>query len=106
MAYLECVHQLVYLADLLHRRGVAGMRRGISGTALFGDLTRGPRVIGPAAREEMAKILDEIRSGAFAREWQSERAESAGRLRAMIEAEERHPIEEARRRALEDRGAR
>lgn len=102
IAYLECVHQLKYLADLLHERGVAGMRRGISGTALFGDLTRGSRVIGPESREQMAEILDEIRSGAFAREWQSEQARGSVGLNEMVDASARHPIEEARRRALGD----
>jgi ketol-acid reductoisomerase len=100
IAYLECVHQLKYLADLLHERGVAGMRRGISGTALFGDLTRGPRVIGEPARAEMERILDEIRSGAFAREWKREREAGAPRLRRLLEDASRRPIEEARRRAL------
>ena len=100
IAYLEVVHQLKYLADLLHERGVSGMRRGISGTALFGDLTRGPRVIGPDSRAQMVEILEEIRSGAFAREWQSERARGAGRLSELVQTAARHPIEEARRRAL------
>jgi len=100
MAYLECVHQLKYLADLLHERGVAGMRRGISGTARFGDVTRGPRVIGPATREAMREVLEEIRSGAFAREWKAEEASGQPQVaKAMVEADA-HPIERARRRAL------
>src|SRR6185295_518685 len=65
IAYLECVHQLKHLADLLHERGVQGLRRAISGTALFGDVTRGPRVIGEASRAAMREILGEIQSGAF-----------------------------------------
>ncbi len=100
MAYLECAHQLKYLADLLHERGMAGFRAAISATALYGDLTRGPRVVGEASRREMAAILDEIRSGAFARDW---KAEVAGGRRWLLEAVEtaaRHPIEEARSRAL------
>jgi hypothetical protein len=72
IAYLECVHQVKFLADLLHDRGIAGFRRAISGTALYGDLTRGPRVVGEPARGAMSAILDEIRSGAFAREWTAE----------------------------------
>jgi ketol-acid reductoisomerase len=100
MAYLECVHQLKYLADLLHERGVAGMRRGISSTALYGDLTRGPRVIGEPARAAMREILEEIRSGAFAREWKAEVAAGAPRTRAAVEASAAHPIESARARAL------
>src|SRR5881409_124597 len=92
LAYLECVHQLKYLADLLHERGVAGMRRGISGTALFGDLTRGPRVIGEASRAAMRRILEEIRSGDFAREWMKEVASGSGRLDALVEKAAGHPM--------------
>jgi ketol-acid reductoisomerase len=103
IAYLECVHQLKYLADLLHQRGVAGMRRGISGTALFGDLTRGPRVVGSPSRAEMESLLAEIRSGAFAREWLAEVARGKGALEKMMERADRHPIEAARRAAIEDR---
>ena len=101
IAYLECVHQLKYLADLLHERGIAGMRRGISGTALFGDLTRGPRVVGEASRAEMARLLEEIRSGAFAREWAAEVAAGRRRLDALVEQAARHPIERTRVAALE-----
>jgi len=100
LAFLECVHQLKYLADLLHERGVAGMRDGISGTALYGDLTRGPRVVGAESRRAMREILAEIRSGAFAREWQAEVAAGRPRLRELVERAARHPLEEARRRAL------
>jgi ketol-acid reductoisomerase len=102
MAYLECVHQLKYLADLLHERGVAGLRRQISGTARYGDLTRGPRVVGAASRAEMGRILEEIRSGAFAREWLAEVAAGEPALRALADAGARHPIEEARRRSVGD----
>ncbi len=77
------------------------MRRGISGTALFGDLTRGPRVIGPPARAEMKRILDEIRSGAFAREWRAEVGSGKRRLEEMLERASRHAIEAARRRAVD-----
>lgn len=100
IAYLECVHQLKFLADLLHERGVAGMRQGISGTAQFGDLTRGPRVIGPETRAAMDAILEEIRSGAFAREWRAEVAAGRRRLDAGLARAAGHPIETARARAL------
>ena len=100
IAYLECVHQLKYLADLLHERGVAGLRRGISGTALFGDLSRGPRVVGESSRAAMAALLEEIRSGAFAREWAAESARGSPRLAADVARAAGHPIEEARARAL------
>lgn len=100
MSYLECVHQLRYLAELLHDRGPAAFRDAISGTARYGDLTRGPRVIGAASRGEMEAILDEIRSGAFAREWTAEVEAGLPRVSALIQAAREHPIEEARRRAL------
>ena len=104
IAYLECVHQLTYLAELLHREGVAGLRRAISGTALFGDLTRGPRVIGAESRAALRKILDEIRSGDFAREWKAEVARGRGGLNAALEGASKHPIEAARRLALGEGG--
>ncbi len=100
IAYLECVHQLKYLADLLHDRGVAGLREGISGTALFGDLTRGPRVIGEPSRREMQALLEEIRSGAFARELTAEVAAGRPTVRREVQAAAAHPMEAARRRAL------
>jgi ketol-acid reductoisomerase len=100
IAYLECVHQLTYLAELLHERGVAGMREGISGTALFGDVTRGPRVIGEASRLAMRTLLDEIRSGAFAAEWKAEVESGKPRLAAAVAAARMHALEAARRRAL------
>jgi ketol-acid reductoisomerase len=100
IAYLECVHQLKYLADLLHERGVAGMREGISGTALYGDLTTGPRVIGDESRAAMRRALDEIRSGAFAKAWIAEAAAGRPWLAGRQRAGASHPIEVARRRAL------
>ena len=100
VSYLECVHQLKYLADLLHDRGVAGMRAGISGTALYGDVTRGRRVIGAASRAAMEAILDEIRSGAFARELAAEAAAGHPVVRDAVSRGEHHPIERARRLAL------
>jgi ketol-acid reductoisomerase len=100
IAYLECVHQLKYLADLLHERGPTGFRRGISGTALYGDVTRGPRVIGDASRREMQRVLEEIRSGAFAKAWLAEVAGGRRQLDAALAQAAQHPIEAARRRAL------
>jgi len=101
IAYLECVHQLRYLAELLNERGPAGFREAISGTARFGDLTRGPRVIGSASRAAMAAALGEIRDGTFAREWRAEMAGGGTQLERLTDAVRRHPIEAARRRALE-----
>jgi ketol-acid reductoisomerase len=100
IAYLECVHQLKHLADLLHERGVAGLRGAISGTALYGDLTRGPRVIGPESRAAMKTILEEIQSGAFAREWAAEVRQGRPTVARGVREGAGHPMEEARRRAL------
>ena len=100
IAYLECVHQLKFLADLLHERGVTGLREGISGTALYGDVTRGPRVVGEPARAQMLAMLEEIRSGAFARELAAEAQAGRPRVRRAVEEASAHPMESARRRAL------
>jgi ketol-acid reductoisomerase len=100
IAYLECVHQLKYLADLLHERGVAGLRRSISGTALYGDLTTGPLVVGESARAAMRAALARIRGGEFARAWIAEAAAGRPWMSGRIGEGAAHPMERARRRAL------
>ncbi len=85
MAYFECLHELKLIVDLMYEKGLAGMRYSISNTAEYGDYTRGQRVIGPDVRAEMQRILGEIQSGDFAREWIAENRagqESFKRLRA------------------------
>jgi ketol-acid reductoisomerase len=72
MAYFECLHELKLIADLMYEKGLAGMRSSISNTAEYGDYTRGKRVITDETRESMRKILGEIQSGDFAREWIAE----------------------------------
>lgn len=76
-AYFECVHELKLITDLLHRHGVDGMRDKISGTAAYGGLTRGPRVIDDEVRRKMRQILAEIEDGRFAREFLAEHAGTA-----------------------------
>jgi ketol-acid reductoisomerase len=90
-AYFECVHEVKLIADLLHRRGVDGMRALISPTAAYGGLTRGPRLVDDGLRERMNTILDEIESGAFAREFLADAAaaEPAAQRLARGEAETR-----------------
>src|SRR6202049_1841603 len=78
-AYFECLHELKLIVDLMYEQGIAGMRYSISDTAEYGDLTRGPRIIDDHVRAAMAKILDDIKSGAFAQEWIAENR--AGRKR-------------------------
>jgi ketol-acid reductoisomerase len=82
-AYLECVHELKQIADLLYARGLTGMRAAISNTAEYGDLTRGPRLVNEQTRAEMRRILEEVRSGAFAREWIEEYRRGGARFRAL-----------------------
>ena len=77
VAYFECLHELKLIVDLMYEGGIAGMRYSISDTAEYGDYTRGPRVITDATKAEMKKILGEIQSGEFAREWVAE--DDAGR---------------------------
>ena len=72
MAYFECLHELKLIADLMYEKGLAGMRFSISNTAEYGDYTRGTRVITDETRAAMRKILAEIQSGDFAREWIAE----------------------------------
>jgi ketol-acid reductoisomerase len=94
VAYFECLHELKLIVDLMYEGGIANERFSISDTAEYGDLTRGPRVITPAVKEEMRKILAEIQDGRFAREWVAE--DDAGRpnfTRLQKEGQE-HPIEQ------------
>jgi ketol-acid reductoisomerase len=69
MAYFECLHETKLIVDLIYEAGITGMRYSVSDTAEYGDLTRGPRIITEETRKEMRKILKEIQTGEFAREW-------------------------------------
>ena len=77
VAYFECLHELKLIVDLMYEGGMKWMRYSVSDTAEYGDLTRGPRVIGDTTRQAMAKLLADIQSGEFAREWIAE--DDAGR---------------------------
>ena len=93
VAYYECLHELKLIVDLLHEGGLTKMHKYISDTAKFGDLTRGPRVVNERTHDEMRKILKEIQSGKFAREWIRE-SESGGRnFKHLLEADLNQPIE-------------
>ena len=92
-AYFECLHELKLIVDLMYEQGIAGMRYSISDTAEYGDVTRGPRVINGAVRAEMQKILDEIRSGAFAEEWIAENKAGRPRFNALRQEGQAHQIE-------------
>ena len=94
MAYFECLHELKLIVDLIYRGGLGFMRHSISDTAEYGDLTRGERVISPAVREEMRKLLADIRSGAFAKEWIAESRAGAPRFNELRRAAQNSQIEQ------------
>ncbi|WP_424188754.1 ketol-acid reductoisomerase [Actinokineospora sp. G85] len=94
IAYFEVLHELKLIVDLMYEGGIARQRYSISDTAEYGDLTRGPRVITPAVKAEMKKILGEIQDGTFAREWVAEDENGRANYRKLQEQGEAHPIEE------------
>ncbi|MBN9744383.1 ketol-acid reductoisomerase [Amycolatopsis sp. A1MSW2902] len=93
IAYFEVLHELKLIVDLMYEGGIARQRYSISDTAEYGDLTRGPRVISPAVKEEMKKILGEIQDGTFAREWVAEDEAGRPNFTKLEEQGNQHPIE-------------
>ncbi|MDQ2761617.1 MAG: ketol-acid reductoisomerase [Actinomycetota bacterium] len=93
LAYFECMHELKLIVDLLHEKGIAGMRYSISNTAEYGDLTRGKRVIGAESRQAMKQVLKEIQSGDFAREWIAENRAGQESFKRMREEQAGHQVE-------------
>lgn len=93
LAYFECLHEVKLIVDLMYEKGIAGMRYSISNTAEYGDLSRGKRIITDDTRAEMRKILSEIQSGEFAREWIAEYKAGLPNFNATAEAQANHPIE-------------
>jgi ketol-acid reductoisomerase len=94
LAYFECLHELKLIVDLMYEKGIQGMRFSISNTAEYGDMTRGKRVIGPDARAAMKKILDDIQSGEFAKEWIAENRAGGENFQRMREEAAGHQVEE------------
>ena len=94
MAYFECLHELKLIVDLMYEGGIANMRYSISNTAEYGDLTRGPRIITEQTKNEMRKILTEIQTGEFAREFILENQAGAATLKAKRRIGMEHQIEE------------
>ena len=93
MAYFECLHELKLIVDLIYQGGIADMRYSISDTAEYGDVTRGPRVIGPDVKLAMKEVLSEIQSGKFAKEWIEENKNGQPKLKKIRDQEKNHPIE-------------
>jgi len=94
IAYFECLHELKLIVDLIYEGGLGYMRYSVSDTAEFGDYTRGPRVIDQHVRDNMKKILAEIQSGAFAKEWIDENKAGRHKFLATREAQQKQKIEE------------
>jgi ketol-acid reductoisomerase len=94
MAYFECLHEVKLIVDLMYEGGIANMRYSISNTAEYGDYTRGPRIISPAVKAEMKRVLDDIQSGRFARDWVLENAAGQASFKAMRRRGAEHPVEQ------------
>ena len=93
IAYYECLHELKLIVDLLYEGGLAKMHEFISETAIYGDLTSGPRVINDETRERMREVLKDIQTGAFAHNWILENQAGKARYQQMLDADLNHPIE-------------
>jgi ketol-acid reductoisomerase len=93
MAYFECLHEVKLIVDLLYEGGMANMRYSISNTAEYGDYSRGPRLITDETKKEMKKILSEIQSGQFAKEWMQEHQSGQTKFKVMRKEQAEHPIE-------------
>jgi ketol-acid reductoisomerase len=94
MAYFECMHELKLIVDLFYQGGLNYMRYSISNTAEYGDYTRGPRIVTEETKKEMKKILEEIRSGQFARDWILENKAGAASFKATRRRERQHGVEQ------------
>ncbi len=101
IAYFECLHELKLIVDLIQEGGLSYMRYSISDTAEYGDYTRGPRIVNDQTRAEMKKILSEIQSGDFARQWIGENKAGRQKFLAMREEARNQPIEQVGRELRE-----
>ena len=94
MAYFECCHEVKLIVDLIYEGGISNMRYSISDTAKYGDITRGPRIIDSEVKERMRKILKDIQSGEFAKEWVEENESGRPNYTRLLKEGETHPIED------------
>jgi ketol-acid reductoisomerase len=101
IAYFEVLHELKLITDLIQETGISGMRRRVSNTACYGDLTRGSRIISERTRKEMKKILKEIQRGRFAKEWIKENEAGRPVFNELLKKGDEHPIEEVGKRLRE-----
>ncbi len=93
IAYFECLHELKLITDLIYKYGISGMRKRVSDTAEYGDITRGKKIINKQTRQEMKKILADIQSGSFAKEWIKENENGRPNYNKITEEEKSHKIE-------------
>ena len=98
IAYFECLHELKLITDLIYSVGIQGMRKRVSDTAEYGDLTRGKRVITKETRKIMKDILKEVQSGKFAKEWIEENKKGRPLFNKLSKEDDKHPIEEVGKR--------
>jgi ketol-acid reductoisomerase len=94
IAYFEVLHELKLITDLIQETGISGMRRRVSNTACYGDLTRGPKIITPKTRKAMQKMLKDIKSGKFAREWIKENEAGRPNFDSLLKQGDEHKIEQ------------
>lgn len=94
MAYFECLHEVKLIVDLIYEGGLANMRYSISNTAEYGDYVTGPRLVTPETKAEMKRVLDDIQSGRFVRDWMLENKAGAPSFKATRRIQAEHPIED------------
>ncbi|MGJ0507967.1 MAG: ketol-acid reductoisomerase [Methylocystis sp.] len=102
MAYFECLHEVKLIVDLIYEGGIANMNYSVSNTAEYGEYVTGPRIVTPATKAEMKRVLEDIQSGKFTRDWMLENKVSQTSFKATRARNAAHPIEEvgARLRAM------
>ncbi len=101
IAYFEVLHELKLITDLIQETGISGMRRRVSNTACYGDLSRGPKIITEKTRKAMKKILKDVKSGKFAREWIKENEAARPVFNELLKKGDTHPIEEVGKKLRE-----
>ena len=94
LAYFECLHEVKLITDAVFAGGISGMHRRVSDTAEYGDYSRGKRIVTQETRKEMKKILSEIQSGSFAKEWMEENKKGRPNYNKMREACDKHQVEQ------------
>jgi len=93
MAYFECLHEMKLIVDLMYEKGITGMRAAISDTAKWGDITVGKRIVNASTKEEMKRVLDDIQSARFAKEWMAENANGRHNFDEKLGEQKTHQIE-------------